>query len=216
MRKIVKTALLSTSIFTFALTGLGGHASAETLPTNYFYSVQSGDTLNLIAQKHGIGLSDLLWYNTVKDPDSIFIGQRFFVPAPWLITADKVMVEGKKYYGATYEYGAPSGQTNSFDCSSFTQHIYGTQGINLPRDSRDQSLVGDYISRDQLQKGDLVFFSTDDRKYLDGINRIGHVAMYIGNDKLLHTFNESGVKITSFEGNSYWKSHYITTRRVIE
>ena len=60
--------------------------------------------------------------------------------------------------GVRYKFGALKGRTNSFDCSSFTQYVFGKYGINLPRSSKQQSQVGTYVARDQLQPGDLVFF----------------------------------------------------------
>lgn len=216
MRKLAKVAIITTSLFAISFSGMSGTALASEVQHNEMYTVQSGDTLSLIAERAGITLDDILWYNAVNNPDNIFIGQRFFIPAPWLVQADQIMLEGKKYLGTTYAYGAASGQTDTFDCSSFTQYIYGAEGLSLPRDSREQSQVGQYIAREQLQKGDLVFFSTPDRQYKTGIEKIGHVAMYIGNDQLLHTFNENGVQITGLESNRYWKDRYLTARRVLD
>lgn len=38
--------------------------------------------------------------------------------------ASTVVSVGKKYTGVPYKFGAKSGITSSFDCSSFTQYVY--------------------------------------------------------------------------------------------
>jgi cell wall-associated NlpC family hydrolase len=106
--------------------------------------------------------------------------------------------------GVPYKFGAPSGSTRAFDCSSFTQYVYKKNGISLPRTSIAQSKVGRYVSRSNLQPGDLVFFYSP----------IHHVAIYIGNGKILHTYGAPGVTISSLN-SSWWSSHYTTARRVL-
>lgn len=215
MKKIFKMLFIVTFSFSLIM-AMGVHSQAATgYSSNYMYSVQNGDSLYTIATKHGITISDILWYNSISNPDQIFVGQKIFIPAQWLIKSDKIILKSYQYFGTPYQYGALSGQTQTFDCSSFIQYIYGTQGIQLPRTSRDQSLMGTYVSSSQLRKGDLVFFYTDDRANYSGTDRIGHVAMYIGNDRLLHATVSNGVTITSFESNPYWKSHYVTSRRIL-
>jgi len=123
--------------------------------------------------------------------------------------ADNIISTGKKYLGVSYQFGAKSNQTASFDCSSFTQYVYGRNGISLPRSSKQQSKVGTYVSKDELQPGDLVFSDTN----RDGI--INHVSIYIGNDQLLHTYRVGiGVTISDFKGSA-WDRTYVTARRVI-
>ena len=57
--------------------------------------------------------------------------------------------------GKTYVWGATGPFT--FDCSGFTQWIYRDAGINIPRVSRDQAKVGQYVTYDNLRKGDMIF-----------------------------------------------------------
>ncbi|TJY41070.1 NlpC/P60 family protein [Cohnella pontilimi] len=121
--------------------------------------------------------------------------------------ADKIISTGKKYLGVKYRFGAPSGVTYAFDCSSFTQYIFKKNGVSLPRASYAQAAKGKKISKSQLKKGDLVFFSRP------GKSGIGHVSVYAGNNKLLHAAGKY-VKVSNLS-SSYWKSHYITARRVI-
>ncbi|TFV52026.1 C40 family peptidase [Blastococcus sp. TF02A-35] len=64
----------------------------------------------------------------------------------------------------------------SFDCSGLTQFAYRAAGISLPHSSRSQSGMGQAVSRDQLQRGDLVFF----------YRPVSHVGIYIGNGQMVH------------------------------
>nr|WP_246079338.1 C40 family peptidase [Paenibacillus piri] len=118
--------------------------------------------------------------------------------------ASSVISTGKKYMGTPYKFGAKAGQTRTFDCSSFTQYVYGKHGVKLPRTSKAQSKVGTYVSKNNLKPGDLVFFYSP----------VHHVGIYIGNGKMLHTYGAGGVKITNMN-SSFWKSKYKTARRVL-
>jgi cell wall-associated NlpC family hydrolase len=121
--------------------------------------------------------------------------------------ADKIIITGKKYLGVKYRFGAPAGVTYAFDCSSFTQYIFKKNGFSLPRTSSLQARKGSKVTKSQLKKGDLVFFNSP------GHSGIGHVAVYAGYNKILHAAGKN-VKVSSLS-SSYWKSHYITARRVI-
>ncbi|SYX83584.1 C40 family peptidase [Paenibacillus alvei] len=124
--------------------------------------------------------------------------------------ANKVIQTGKKYMGTPYVFGAKSGRTSAFDCSSFTQYIFKKHGIKLPRSSREQSRVGTKVSKSQLKAGDLIFSDTN----RDGI--INHVSVYMGNNKVIHTYKRGvGVTISKFKGSA-WDKTFKTARRVIK
>ncbi|WGV57251.1 C40 family peptidase [Brevibacillus brevis] len=130
--------------------------------------------------------------------------------APSSDIADQVISEGMKYKGVPYKFGSSKKTTRTFDCSSFTQRVFKEVGVSLPRDSRQQSKVGQKVSKDQLQKGDLVFFHS----YGSSSSRITHVAIYAGDNKLLHTYGKPGVTTTNFKGTS-WEKRFELGRRVI-
>jgi len=123
--------------------------------------------------------------------------------------ADKIISLGQKYLGVKYRFGAPSGSTSAFDCSSFTQYIYGKYGVKLPRVSSSQATKGYRVAKANLKRGDLVFFTTSRTG-----KKIGHVGVYVGNNKMLHTYGAPGVTYSSIN-SGYWKSHYVTARRVL-
>jgi cell wall-associated NlpC family hydrolase len=123
--------------------------------------------------------------------------------------ADQVIATGQQFLGVPYQFSAKAGRTDAFDCSSFTQYVFKQNGINLPRNSRQQSTVGTKVDKSQLQPGDLVFSDTNH----DGV--INHVSIYMGNDKLLHTYRVGiGVTISNFSGSA-WDRSFVTARRVI-
>ncbi|MFD0671195.1 C40 family peptidase [Cohnella sp. GCM10027633] len=114
---------------------------------------------------------------------------------------------GKNYIGTPYLYGSTPGSTDSFDCSSYTQHVFGELGIWLPRTSSSQAWVGDKIDKAYLSVGDLLFFRT-------GGAGISHVGIYAGGGKMLHASSSKGVTLSDMT-TSYWKNAYVTARRVL-
>ncbi|WNS42391.1 stalk domain-containing protein [Paenibacillus sp. MMS20-IR301] len=121
---------------------------------------------------------------------------------------EALITYGKKYLNTPYEFGASPDQTDTFDCSSFVKRVFGdTLSVDLPRVSYDQALEGREISLDELRTGDLLFFTA---RGLD----IGHVAIYAGNNRLLHTYSkEQGVHMEDF--SSQWKKRFVTARRIL-
>ncbi|HEY8911552.1 MAG TPA: NlpC/P60 family protein [Desulfosporosinus sp.] len=110
---------------------------------------------------------------------------------------------GSTFLGVPYTWG---GTYPQFDCSSYVQYVFGHFGINLGRVTWDQYGQGQSVSRDNLQAGDLVFFST----YQAGPS---HVGIYVGNGMMINSSN-SGVSYASID-SPYWSSRYFGARRVI-
>lgn len=121
---------------------------------------------------------------------------------------EALIAYGKKYMNTPYEFGASPDQTDTFDCSSFVKRVFeDTLSVELPRVSYDQALEGKKVSVDELRTGDLLFFTA---RGLD----IGHVAIYAGNNRLLHTYSkELGVHIEDF--GSQWRKRFVTARRIL-
>ncbi|MFH5187200.1 SH3 domain-containing protein [Paenibacillus sp. TAB 01] len=135
---------------------------------------------------------------------------------------NKIISAGKKYLGTPYEYGSDRSNTKTFDCSDFVRQAFKDgAGITLPSDSRSQ---GDYVkdigktSTDwhNLKPGDLMFFmdykGTSKSAYpKDKSNqRISHVAIYLGDGKILSTYSKEsgGVRIDDFAGK-HWEYRFI-------
>lgn len=105
--------------------------------------------------------------------------------------------------GVPYVYGGTS--KSGFDCSGYTQYVYKGSDISLPRTSSEQFNEGSSVKKEQLQAGDLVFFTT----YEKGPS---HVGIYVGGGNFVHASN-SGVRTTSLN-DSYYASRYVGARRV--
>ncbi|MDD2234100.1 MAG: C40 family peptidase [Desulfitobacteriaceae bacterium] len=105
--------------------------------------------------------------------------------------------------GIPYVWGGTT--RKGFDCSGFTQYVFGGSKISLPRTAAEQYKVGTPVSRNQLQQGDLVFFTT----YAPGAS---HVGIYTSGGNFIHA-STKGVKISSLN-ESYYATHYIGARRV--
>ncbi|WP_339322385.1 SH3 domain-containing C40 family peptidase [Paenibacillus sp. FSL W8-0194] len=135
---------------------------------------------------------------------------------------ERVIQTGMKYLGTPYEFGSDRNQTNTFDCSAFTRQIFKEgAGIVLPVDSRQQGAWVKQNSQavydiDGLKRGDLVFFVNDiGSAALEGVGadkdheRITHVAVYLGEGKLLHTYSQKagGVVVTDFSNS--WKQRFL-------
>lgn len=127
---------------------------------------------------------------------------------------NRIITTGLRYLGTPYVYNAPAFRTDMFDCSSFIQYIFGVNGISLPRNSRQQFEVGIPISFTLIQKGDLLFFTTKTRKNRKGLSKIGHVALYIGNNQMLHTSRPTN-KVMISEITSYWKTAFVGAKRLL-
>jgi hypothetical protein len=100
---------------------------------------------------------------------------------------EALVKSAKDFLGVPYLWGGQS-VDDGFDCSGLTMTVYQLNGLNLPRHSMRQFDAGTSIDINDLQKGDLVFFSKK------GTSRVSHVGIYIGNDKFIHASSQ-GKKI---------------------
>jgi len=112
------------------------------------------------------------------------------------------------FVGNPYKWGGTS-LTKGADCSGFVQSIYKQFGYTLPRVSKDQAKSAGYCDvkpdLDHLLPGDLIFY-TNKKGVVD------HVAMYIGDGKIVHAANKKdGIKVSSYKTRTPYKA-----RRVIE
>ena len=100
-----------------------------------------------------------------------------------------------------------------FDCSAFVQYIYyKTNKVLLDVTSRAQSTEGKKVEKTDLKRGDLMFFTNATRKNKEGIEKVGHVGIYFGNNYILHTASDYAVLEPI--SDTRW-SYYLHSRRVV-
>ena len=105
------------------------------------------------------------------------------------IISNQVVNYAMQFVGGPYVYGGNS-LTNGTDCSGFTKLVYANYGINLPRSAPEQAYSGVSVGLDNIMPGDLVLSG------YDGV--ICHVAIYIGNEQLVHALNSNvAIVVTS-------------------
>lgn len=89
----------------------------------------------------------------------------------------------KQFVGNPYVWGGTS-LTSGADCSGFVQSVYNNFGVSLPRTSYEQQNAGREVSYSEAQPGDLICYG-------------GHVAIYMGNGKIVHASNSrDGIKVS--------------------
>jgi cell wall-associated NlpC family hydrolase len=104
------------------------------------------------------------------------------------------------------QYRAGGMSKKGIDCSGFVYITYRSKfGIDLPRTTDQQSILGREVARNRLQPGDLVFFKT-------GIFQ-KHVGIFLEKRKFLHVSTSSGVVISNLD-EPYWSGKYWRARRI--
>lgn len=125
-------------------------------------------------------------------------------------TIDGILTEAETYLGTPYRYGGMT--RNGIDCSAFVLSVFGAAaGLSLPRVAASQSQEGEKIEKENLQKGDLIFFSHGRR-----ISHVGIVESVSedGEIKFIHAATSKGVMISSLN-DSYWGPKFRFAKRVI-
>jgi cell wall-associated NlpC family hydrolase len=110
--------------------------------------------------------------------------------------------------GVRYRYGGDS-PAAGLDCSGLIRYVFQqVTGVTLPRTSKELSQVGENVSVDDLQVGDLVFFNT--RNYA-----FSHVGLYLGDNRFIHAPRRGrDVEITTLS-REYWQRHFNGARRLV-
>jgi len=111
----------------------------------------------------------------------------------------------RNWKGIKYKFGGNS--KNGIDCSAFVQRTFKERlNIIIPRTTALQSNIGEEISIDNLEMGDLIFFKT-------GYNS-RHVGIYLEGGKFLHASTKRGVTISRLD-NNYYSKYFWKIKRVI-
>ncbi len=149
----------------------------------------SHSNINTVSTKSGVTAPP------VSDEDSSSLGE-------------KIANYALQFVGYNYVYGEES-PSRGFDCSGLTWYVYHQFGYDIERRASLQyANNGVSISKDQLQKGDLVFFSSNG-------SGVTHVGTYIGNGQFVHASTSRTGVIISDLGSSYYTGVYWGAKRII-
>jgi cell wall-associated NlpC family hydrolase len=169
---------ITVSIITFFVVfGIATGASAQ-------HYVKPGDSMSKIAKTYNMTLKDLISLNPhIANPNIIKPNDYIIIRSKTEPQKDLVDYARSLQDITTYVYG---GQRfpNETDCSGWAQGVFKKFGVNLPRVSRDQAKTGKPVKFEELQIGDLMFFSTRTDK------TITHTGIYMGNDYWISNLNE--------------------------
>jgi hypothetical protein len=136
--------------------------------------VTKNETLSMIAKEYHMNLADLISLNKhIKNPNMIKPGDYIVIRSGTETASDLVDYAKSLQYTTAYSYGGNQ-FPYSTDCSGWVQGIYKKFGVTLPRVSKDQAKTGTPVKYEDLQIGDLMFFSTASDKH------ITHVGIYMG------------------------------------
>lgn len=129
-------------------------------------------------------------------------------PAP---AATRVIGTAEQYLGVPYKWGGSS-PASGFDCSGYVKYVYGKQGVQLPRTSREQASAGVRVTpkRSSLRQGDLMLFA-ESRK------PISHVAIYAGGGRIIHSSSSGGgVRYDDLgtKRGQWYVDHLVAARRL--
>jgi hypothetical protein len=111
-----------------------------------------------------------------------------------------------RHIGIPYRFGGDS--ASGIDCSAFTRRVYREQGVELPRTSREQAMVG-MNTGNLLLPGDLIFFNTS----IQGT--ISHVGVYMDNNTFAHASSSQGVTKSNIR-ERYFSKRYVRANRIFE
>ena len=155
----------------------GGYAKVSYNDVEVYISIKSGDT-------------------SIEEMDSVeeaaASATQSIVKATETNKREAVINFAKSFVGGRYIYGGTNPYIGA-DCSGFVKYILAnTVGVSLPRTSSEQSGVGATVtSADQLQPGDLLFYGSG--------RSVSHVAMYIGDGKVVHaSSSRTGIIISNY------------------
>ena len=113
--------------------------------------------------------------------------------------------------GSRYQTGGTT--KDGFDCSGLMYATFKKFDIILPRTSTDMAKIGRVLERNEVKKGDLIFFRTN------GKHHINHVGMVVGVTEeeiiFVHSSTSKGVIYSSTKENYYGKN-FAQVNRVIE
>lgn len=115
--------------------------------------------------------------------------------------SSKVLKTARSYMGIPYRWGGTSAGSG-FDCSGFVQEVLRVNGFQVPRLADVQFAKSHKVGYQQLQPGDMVFFST----YLPGAS---HCGFYLGGGEFIHASSAGKKVIVSRMDRGYYRERFV-------
>ena len=201
---------------TWAAYGAGGdpYDYHDALPAMARYLCASGGGQDIRRALFAYNRAD--WYVDLV----LSVAAQYREPAPNLAASgpadsaggglgSRVVALARAQIGKPYVWGGASPQT-SFDCSGLVQWVYGQAGVRLPRTAQQQYGATARVSRDDLQPGDLLFFT---RTYPSN-EPITHVGIYVGDGQMVNATTPGDVVRVMPAFSGFWGAHYAGAGRV--
>jgi len=123
------------------------------------------------------------------------------VPATGI--SKKVIGIALKMEGVPYVYGGST--PDGFDCSGLVHYAYRQAGVSVPRTSHAQQIAAVQVNPEQVQPGDLLFFSD---------HKIRHVAIYVGRDTFIHSPGPGRAVETANLKDKFYQARLIAAGRL--
>lgn len=177
----MKKAILAAAFAIPLFFGLSTAAHAQ-------HYVTKGESMYSISKEYKMNLADLISLNKhIKDPNKLRVGDYIVIRSKTETAADLVDYAKSLQYTTAYSYGGQNFPYQT-DCSGFVQGVFKKFSVTLPRVSKDQAKTGTPVKFQDLQIGDLVFFSTATDKH------ITHVGIYMGTESQMWISNLNSEK----------------------
>jgi len=202
MKKTQKKLLITLTLFSSILltTGCAPKNANGSYASTYSYHpyLKNNQSIEQTRVKH--------YQREYIRPANIQMSHIYSSNQPTNNISNNIEQTAKSLLGTDYQYGANG--PYQYDCSSFTKYVFSKQGINLPRVSRDQAQRGQFVTANQLQKGDLIFF--DSKKSA----KVSHVGIYLGRGDFIHASSAQDKVTISNLSSNYYSKHFKWGRRV--
>ncbi|MDE7348445.1 MAG: C40 family peptidase [Clostridia bacterium] len=185
-------------------------------------TLDKGDMVRYEGKQNG-------WYKTVyKEKTAYIYAGNNYASVVYMKQGSKavenIIAVGEELLGYPYVWGSQryhwgNGTINTsfipgqFDCSALMQYMfYKGAGVLMALNTRTQVLQGEEVALADMQRGDVMFFTNESRYNNTGVERVGHVALYLGDNYILHTASDHAV-IEEISAKRW--SYFIVAKRFI-
>lgn len=126
---------------------------------------------------------------------------------------NQILDEAYKHIGTRYRLGSKG--PNAFDCSGFTSYVFKKSNFSIGCSSREQYAKNMPIKPSEMQRGDLVFFTSPRSGH-----GVGHVGIVVdvdsstGEFSFIHASTAEGVRINR-STDGYYSRRFVGVRRVL-